>query len=140
MIYLDSSALLKLVLPEAETDVLAAYLAPHGAAARASSELALVEVARALRTAAAVGRLAQGALSETLAAGTVLVRSMELVPVQIAVLQTACRLPTPHLRSLDAVHIASAARYRDELEALVTYDERLRAAAAAEGLPTASPA
>ncbi len=140
MIYLDSSALLTLLLPEAQTSALTSFVDPYGPEGRASSELALVEVARAVRTAAVLGRVPEGELSGTLARADVLVRSMELLPVDPQVLRDAARIPSPHLRSLDAVHVASAARYRDELQSLVTYDDRMLAAAAAEGLPTASPA
>lgn len=139
MIYLDSSALLKLLLPEAESPALRAWLAPLPLDGRASSVIAQVEVARALRTAAAVRRLDPGRLSEVLDAGEVLLGRLDLVPVRSPVLQAACRLPTAHLRSLDAVHVASAARYRNELQALVSYDVRLLAVAADQGLPTASP-
>lgn len=140
MIYLDSSALLTLLLPEAQTSALTAFVDPYGPEGRASSELTLVEVARAVRTAAVLGRVPEGELSGTLARADVLVRSMELLPVDPRVLRDAARIPSPHLRSFDAVHVASAARYRDELQSLVTYDDRMLAAAAAEGLPTASPA
>ena len=56
------------------------------------------------------------------------------------VLETASRLPDPMLRTLDAIHVATALLIRDDLDVLVSYDHRMLAAAAARGLPTASPA
>ena len=139
MIYFDSSALLKLLLPEAESASLLTWLAPVAEDAQVSSALARVEVARALRTAHVVGRLDGRSLAGALAEGRHLLSRLGLVPVEPEVLRVAAELPAPHLRSLDAVHIASAARYREELTALVTYDDRMLAAATASGLPTASP-
>jgi predicted nucleic acid-binding protein len=52
---------------------------------------------------------------------------------------TAAALADPQLRSLDAIHLATALLARSELEAFVTYDQRLLAAAGQLGLPTASP-
>ena len=56
-----------------------------------------------------------------------------------AVVESASRLPDPMLRSLDAIHLATALVLREDLEALVTYDERLADAAGAHGLTVASP-
>ena len=139
MIYLDSSALLKLIIPEAESQALAQWLAGPGHGRRSSSELTLLECARAIRSANADGRVATEALSEHLDASTRLLRVLDLLPVTRTVLETASRLSTGRLRSLDAIHVASAARYRDDLGAIITYDTRMVEAAAAAGLPTVSP-
>ena len=56
------------------------------------------------------------------------------------VLESASRLPDPMLRTLDAIHVATALLIRDDLDVLVTYDQRMLAAAAAHGVPTAAPA
>ena len=57
-----------------------------------------------------------------------------------AVVESASRLPDPMLRTLDAIHLATALLIRDDLDVLVSYDQRMLAAAAAHGLPTAAPA
>jgi hypothetical protein len=59
--------------------------------------------------------------------------------LSVAVLESASRLPDPLLRSLDATHLATALVVRGDLQALLSYDQRLLAAAAAHGLPTAAP-
>jgi hypothetical protein len=61
----------------------------------------------------------------------------ELTP---SLLESAARLPDPALRSLDAIHIATALLLRSELDLLITYDQRVLTAATAHGLPTAAPA
>lgn len=57
-----------------------------------------------------------------------------------AIVESASRLPDPLLRSLDAIHLATAILLRSDLELFVTYDSRLADAAAAYGIPTAGPA
>lgn len=56
------------------------------------------------------------------------------------IVEAASRLPDPMLRALDAIHLATALVVRDDLDVLLTYDQRMLAAAATHGLPTASPA
>ena len=65
-----------------------------------------------------------------------------LVPAEQGgvVLEAASRLPDPVLRTLDAIHVATALQIREDVEVLVSDDQRMLAAAAAHGLPTASPA
>ena len=53
--------------------------------------------------------------------------------------QAATLAPAARLRSLDAVHLASAQVLGADLEALVTYDHRMEEAATALGLPVAAP-
>jgi uncharacterized protein len=55
------------------------------------------------------------------------------------VAEAASRLPDPSLPSLDAVHLATALQLSGELEALVTYDRRLAAAAGRQRLPVVTP-
>jgi uncharacterized protein len=62
-----------------------------------------------------------------------------LVPMDDAVLAIARRLDPSELRSLDAIHLATALSIRDELGALFSYDDRLTAAAAAAGLLVLAP-
>ena len=63
-----------------------------------------------------------------------------LLPLGEALLEKATSLEPPPLRSLDAIHLATALSVRDELGAFFTYDERLAEAGVRHGLPVASPA
>jgi len=127
-VYLDSSALVKLVVAEAESQALGAYLSDHPA--RISSALARVEVIRAVRPHGprAVARARQ------------LLARIALLHLDDALLDTAAALEGDHLRSLDAIHIASAQTVTSGLASLVTYDRRMAAAAKSIGLSVASPA
>ncbi|MEQ9418134.1 MAG: PIN domain-containing protein, partial [Salinisphaeraceae bacterium] len=64
---------------------------------------------------------------------------LDLLVVDDGVLHDAGALPDAGLRSLDAIHVASAALLGDDLSALVTYDRRMLDAAQRAGLPTAAP-
>jgi uncharacterized protein len=64
---------------------------------------------------------------------------VDLIDMSAAVVESASRLPDPMLRSLDAVHLATALLVSDDLDAVVTFDDRLAAAAAGHGLPVESP-
>ena len=128
LIYLDSSALVKLSIPEAESDALFAFVGAHRQ--RATTVVARVEVARALQRFAA-GSEARQAL--VLADVTFLELSDEVI-------ERAATIEPASLRSLDAIHIASALELMPELHAFVTYDARQAAAARAVGLSVVSPA
>lgn len=123
--YLDSSALVKLVRPEPETDALRRFLGDPWRP-MLISELAVTEVRRASR------RVALDP-AEALAA-------CEVVRLTHDVLERAGELDPPSLRTLDAIHVATALSLGSELDVLVAYDERLLAAAAQHGLPVAAPA
>jgi predicted nucleic acid-binding protein len=64
---------------------------------------------------------------------------LSLLPLDDAVLDEAAGIPPAGLRSLDALHLATALSIRDEIGVFVTYDKRLRAAAADRGLPVSQP-
>jgi len=129
MIYLDSSALVKLVVEEAESGALRAYLRERHGSDRVTSALARVEVVRAVRS--------KGAGAVALA-GDVL-RKTDSIPLSIDLLDEAALLADDVLRTLDAIHIASAQRVGPDLIALVAYDRRLVDAAACSGLAAISP-
>lgn len=129
MIYLDSSALLKLLVDEAESAALGDWLAARVGLPLVSSELAEVEVVRACR------RVAGAALSEARA----LLRTLDLVPLTGVVLEQAAEVGAVLLRTLDGVHLASALSIRDELTWFIAYDHRLAAAAAEAGLSCVAP-
>lgn len=132
-LYLDSSALVKLVVREEETQALRRYLGRHAADARVTAALSRVEVVRAV---------SPGGTKAIAHAHRVLGR-VHQVRLDDDLLDAAGRVglgsPTPLLRSLDAIHLA-AAQLVGEIRAVVTYDRRMSAAAAALGLATAAPA
>ena len=126
--YIDSSALVKLVVPEPETSALEADLAHREGLV--ASQLAALECRRAIRRVAS--KRAFAAVDDMLEA----VLLMNITP---AVLQTAARLDPPLLRSLDAIHVATALATHDPDLEVITYDDRLAAAAAANGLRVVRP-
>jgi hypothetical protein len=130
LVYLDSSALVKLVVAEPESTALAERLREWPQ--RVSSAVALTELPRALR------RAGFGA-AERRRAREVLAR-LSLVEVDRRILVAAAALEPPALRSLDAIHLATALAVREDLAAVVTYDRRLRAAAQLVHLEVAAPA
>jgi uncharacterized protein len=133
LIYVDAAALVKLVRSEAESDKLAAWLESRRDVPLVSSALIEVEVVRALR------RTAPQAL---VGVDSVLGR-VARSEITAAVRARAAAYPDVMLRSLDAIHLATAEILREragaQFEAFVSYDMRLIEAAAALGLPTASP-
>jgi uncharacterized protein len=128
VVYLDSSALVKLVVAEPESDALTAYLAQRPQ--RASSALARVEVPRAVRA------HGPGAVSRARA----LLARVSLLHLDDALLDAAANLEGPHLRSLDAIHVASAQTVAARDATLVTYDGRMADVAKRHGLAVAAPA
>jgi predicted nucleic acid-binding protein len=133
VIYLDSAAVIKLIRPEEHSAELISWLNAHNDVPLVSSALVEVEVPRALR------RHAPHALIGVPAALGRLYR----LEIDTTVRATAAAFTEPILRSLDAIHLATAQLVTSEsgttLLAFVTYDRRLLDAAKAVGLPTASP-
>ena len=129
--YLDASALVKLAIREAETDALRDQLL--GYATRATSRLAAVEVPRAL--------VRRGSESVALGGDAVAAALEGIIVVELdeAIASVAASLEPASLRSLDAIHLATALAMGDELEALITYDDRLADAARAAGLAVIAP-
>ena len=129
-LYLDTSALVKLVRHEPETQALVEVILASGVTPAASA-LARVELRRAVTAA--------GGDTDSRRQAEAILRDLDLIAVDEGVLDDAGALPTPGLRSLDAIHVASAALLGDDLAAVVTYDGRMLAAAEAAGLPAVSP-
>ncbi|GAA4682440.1 type II toxin-antitoxin system VapC family toxin [Phytohabitans rumicis] len=133
MIYLDSAALVKLVRTESESAALVTWLNDRPEEPLIASALVEVEVPRALR------RAQPGVLG---AVAGVLAR-VNRVEINAAVRATAGAYPDPGLRSLDAIHLATAellVASGKAVSAFVTYDKRLAAAAGQVGLPVEAPA
>ena len=129
MIYLDACALVKLVLTEPETGALTAHL-DSSREPKISTELAGVEVRRTL--------IRVGASADRRAEAERLLASVARLPVG-PIIETAGRLPEPHLRSLDAIHLATAQLLGPAVTQFITYDHRLGKAALDAGLPVITP-
>lgn len=133
LFYVDASALMKLVRDEPESPPLRTFLAD---ADLVSCELALTEVPRAIRRAAAQDpRLP---LDVLLTRAGELLDGVALLPLDRALLNAAGALAEPALRALDAIHVAAAVDL-SPLDAFVTYDERQGAAARLAGIRTVAP-
>ncbi len=129
MIYLDSSALMKLVRAEEETAPLQEWLRAQPEVPVATSEPGRVEILRAARR---VG-------GEAVTQAKAVIGDVDLVPFDQAVRDLADEIGERLLRTLDAIHLASGVGLRDEPTAFVAYDHRLASSAQAAGLPTTSP-
>lgn len=129
LLYLDSSAILKIVVPEPESKALLKLLGDWPI--RISSELARTEVLRALRRA--------NVTATQFRRGQKTMERIGLVPIDSRVLNDAALLKPTTLRSLDAIHLATALSLRHELGGVVTYDVRLSDAASASKLTVWAP-
>lgn len=130
MLYLDTSALVKLVRREPESHALADWLDAQEPTPWVSSTLIEVELPRAIR------RMDPSLLADVPAT----VARVSRYEVDELVRSAAAAYPDPTLRSLDAIHLATGhAVFGARLTAFVAYDQRLLAAAGALGLPTTSP-
>jgi predicted nucleic acid-binding protein len=128
LLYLDASAVVKLVVEEPESRALRAALRDRPR--RVTSALALVEVqlaAERRRPVPPPGR------ASTILAG------LTLIPIDQPVLVAAAGLGEYGVRALDAIHLATAGSLGEDLESLIAYDRRLLAAAEACGLATEQP-
>jgi uncharacterized protein len=127
-VYLDSSAIVKLAVTESESAALRRYLRrkrPH-----VTSALARTEVARALLPVGpeAVGR------------GADVLRRIDVIRLNDRILNAAGAMLPAELRSLDAIHLATAHAVGSDLARICTYDEQLAAAAKARGWTVVAPA
>lgn len=128
-VYVDSSAFVKLFLPEPDSPALSRYLA-----ARPHRVSAMVLRTEALRTAVRAMLSPQRMLLVR-----ALLESVSLIPADSTLSDEAGILRPPELRSMDAIHLATARSLGTRLAALVTYDQRLAQTAAWYGIPVVSP-
>jgi predicted nucleic acid-binding protein len=128
-LYLDTSAAVKLVQQEDGSDALHGWLAAHPEQALASSVILHTELLRATRR----GR------PDLLAQARDLLDHVVLLDVGREVCERAGLLDPEGMRSLDALHLASALSLAEDLDGIVTYDMRLRDAARALGLTVVAP-
>jgi uncharacterized protein len=129
-LYLDSSAIVKLIQRETESDALRRFLRRHRDDRRVTSALARVEVVRAIL---------DGGPAALAHARRQLARVDEIT-LDSDLLETAATIaPGERLRSLDAIHLASAQMLAPDLRAVVTYDQRMAAAGHALGITIEAP-
>jgi predicted nucleic acid-binding protein len=128
LLYLDSSAIVKLVVPEPETKALRELL--RSWPERVSSVMARIEVERVAR------RIGGGAVRR---ARTVLSR-IALIDLDREVVRVAAATDPPELRTLDAIHLATAVSLGRDLGAFCAYDVRLGGAAVSKGIEVLAPA
>jgi len=126
--YLDTSAAVKLVVAEAGSAALRRWIASCSEPIL-SSDLLRTELLRAVR---------RGAPEEMVQARAIL-DSVVLLSMPAAVFERAADLDPDALRSLDALHLAAALELGDELDGIITYDDRLSAAALARGIAVVAP-
>jgi predicted nucleic acid-binding protein len=128
MIYLDTSALVKLVIEEAESEALAHWLVLQ-------EDLCTTSVIGRVETVRACRRIAP----DSVATANLLLADLPIVALSGWVVETAENIGPPTLRSLDALHLASAFAMGDAVTSFVTYDKRLRDAALLIHLPVMAP-
>lgn len=126
--YIDSSAFVKLISFEPQTDALLDWIAKARPSLFAN-ELLRTEVIRAVR------RFDPNAL----VAAKDLLHTVNLLAMPSSTFARATELDPRILRSLDALHLASALDLGDDLDVLVTYDERLAEACALHGVAVVAP-
>ena len=127
--YLDTSALVKLVVAEAETAALLTWLKVADRVP-VSCDVARTELVRAIRRRAPARAVQAHRVLDT----------VTLLEISTAIVEEAGRLEPALLRSVDAVHLAAALALGDDLEGLVTYDEKLADAAELNGIAVTAPA
>ena len=129
MIYLDSSALLKLLHDEEESAAMEAWIVARDGTPMITSAISRIEVVRACR------RIDVGSVP----AARTLMAQIDLIPLSSAVIEDAADLDDPLLRSLDAIHLVSALSLGADLSSFVAYDQRLLKAARSRGLDGVRP-
>ena len=127
MIYADTSALVKLVVPEAESSAMRNFATPSGG--MFTSVVGATELRRTIRR----------THPHRLEVAERILAPMLKLEVTKEVLRLADVIAPATLRTLDAIHLASALTVREELDAFVAYDKRLIEAAQAAGLRVVSP-
>lgn len=127
--YADTSAVIKLLAEETHSKAFAAFYDGHADAEWVSSAVLRIEVTRAVAR----------ALPALLPDARELLTAFSYIAIDDDIVDAAMGEPDRGLRSLDAIHLATARILAPELDALVTYDERLIKAATDAGLATVSP-
>lgn len=126
--YLDTSLLVKLVALDAHSDAAVTWVAEHPDGL-VTSDLTRTELTRAVR------RVDPGLMPRV----REVLDGLTVVTIPNSVFDEAGRLDPPALRSLDALHLACALDLGDDLDAILTYDDRLADAARDYGVPVIAP-
>ncbi len=129
MIYLDTSATVKLVVAEEESTALVDWINGRPDESLATSVIGHIELLRA------AARAGPGAV----ALARHVVSSLDTLVLTEAIAAAAAVVQPAELRTLDAIHLATARTHRQSLPALCAYDHRLLEAAETQGLPVVSP-
>ncbi|MHB8397556.1 MAG: type II toxin-antitoxin system VapC family toxin [Candidatus Limnocylindrales bacterium] len=125
--YADASALVKLTVDESGSSAMERWYV--------ETERVLTSVVGIVETRRAASRRPHDVAHLDRVLG-----SVEVVALATRVAERAAVVRPPGLRTLDAIHLATALELGADLDAFVTYDDRLAAAARALGLPVVSPA
>jgi uncharacterized protein len=128
LFYVDASALVKLVQREPETQALIAAIRPD--AKLVASEIAEVELLRALRRRGGDSAARRGRAQ---------LENVRLLPLSQRIRRRACELEPETLRSLDAIHIATALELGELIQGVYAYDARLIEASRRFGLHVMAP-
>jgi uncharacterized protein len=127
--YIDTSAAIKLLVEETHSKAFAAFYDADTDAEWVSSALLRIEIIRAVARAKPV----------LLPDARDLLLAFSYITIDDEIVEAAMAEPDRSLRSLDAIHLATARLLGPDLDAIVTYDDRLAKAASDAGLVTASP-
>lgn len=127
--YADTSAVIKLLAEGSHSRAFAEFYDAHADTEWVSSALLRIEVTRAVTR----------AMPALLPDATDLLSAFSYIAMDDDVVEGAMSEPDRGLRSLDAIHLATARLLREDLAAIVSYDDRLLKAAADAGLDTESP-
>lgn len=127
--YADTSAVIKLLVEETDSKAFAAFYDAHSDAEWVSSDLLRIELTRAVAR----------AMPALLPDARELLLAFSCIAIDDDIVEGAMNEPDRGLRSPDAIHLATARILAPELDALVTYDDRLLRAATDAGLVIVSP-
>ena len=127
--YADTSAVIKLLVEESHSKAFAAFYDARADAEWVSSALLRIELTRAVTR----------AMPALLPDARDLLLAFSFVAIDDDIVEAAMNEPDRGLRSLDAIHLATARLLGEDLDAIVSYDDRLLKAATDAGLAMASP-
>jgi predicted nucleic acid-binding protein len=127
--YADTSAVIKLLVEETHSKAFAAFYDAHAGGEWVSSALLQIELVRAVARAKPV----------LLPDARDLLSAFSYLAIDDEIVEAAMNEPDRSLRSLDAIHLAAARMLGPDLDALVSYDDRLAVAAGGAGLVVTAP-
>jgi predicted nucleic acid-binding protein len=132
VIYVDTSALVKLVMKEAESDALRGWQASRTDADLVTSEISRIEISRTLQRNGLTHDRVPYFVGRAL-------RDLYILKMQDRILRRAAEFSIAALGTLDAIHLATAESLREQIEGIVTYDRELSEAAQGLGIAAKAP-